>query len=328
MPCEKQTDKYKFFINSNYYEALEKHVKGQSAEVKKEKDCDKLSTTMTFSNNIRAEDICQEFKFLHKSLRKNAMGGTTVNDTFSDYDCDFLNYWLNYKLRESVNNGSIKVKEFYEEIKSKDEEFFTTNKELLDYMNVIDSNVLENMKLLYKLYVNAVKIMSIINTQNYTDEEEKNKYQISCSEYTNECDKKYKEAMDRCFNSNDDFYNALKNFRDAYDIITKPSSNESNVCNSSEFSFFPKYDPVSEKEKEKRIMTIKISSTLSVLSLVLPLIYKYTPFGSFLRTKINMVKDRWINPDKNEEELLLLSTDSEDNISDNEEYNIGYSETN
>ncbi|SBT01184.1 PIR Superfamily Protein, partial [Plasmodium ovale curtisi] len=46
-----------------------------------------------------------------------------------------------------------------------------------------------------------------------------------------------------------------------------------------------------------------------------------------LRTKINMVKDRWINPDKNEDELLPLSTDIEDNISDNEEYNIGYSET-
>ncbi|SBT83304.1 PIR protein, partial [Plasmodium ovale] len=72
----------------------------------------------------------------------------------------------------------------------------------------------------------------------------------------------------------------------------------------------------------------KISSTLSVLSLVLPLIYKYTPFGPFLRIKISMVKDRWIHPDKNGEELLPLSTDIEDNISDNEEYNIGYSETN
>ncbi|SBS92338.1 PIR Superfamily Protein [Plasmodium ovale curtisi] len=325
MPCKKQTDKYRFCINSHYYEVLLKDLKDE--KVKKEEKCDNLSTIMTFSNNISAEDICQEFKFLHKSLRKNPKGETTVNDIFSYYDCDFLNFWLNDKLRKSVNNGLIQIKEFYKEIKSKDEEFFTANKELHDYMYVIDPNVLENMKLLYKLYDNAVKIISMINTQNYTDEE-RNEAQKSCSEYTKKCDKDFKEAMDRCFNSNDDFYNALKNFKDGYKIITEPSSNELIVCNSSEFHYFPWYDPVAEKEKEKRIMTIKISSTLSVLSLVLPLIYKYTPFGPFLRTKINMVKYRWINPDKNEEELLPLSTDIEDNISDNEEYNIGYSETN
>ncbi|SBT51319.1 PIR Superfamily Protein [Plasmodium ovale wallikeri] len=135
------------------------------------------------------------------------------------------------------------------------------------------------------------------------------------------------EAMDRCLNTNDDFYNALKIFKDSYGFLTEPSSNESNACNSREFFFFPKYDPV--PEKEKRIMTIKISSTLSVLSLALPLIYKFTPFGPFLRAKINRVKDRWMNPDKNGEELLPLSTDIEDIIFDNENYNIGYySETN
>ncbi|SBT55240.1 PIR Superfamily Protein [Plasmodium ovale wallikeri] len=109
MPCKNWTGKdiYAFCMNSNYYEALEKYVKGKSNKVKEEKKCDNLSTSMTFSNNIRAEDICQEFKFLHKSLRENPMGGTTVNEKFSDYDCDFLNFWLNNKLRKNVNNGSI-----------------------------------------------------------------------------------------------------------------------------------------------------------------------------------------------------------------------------
>ncbi|SBT57356.1 PIR Superfamily Protein [Plasmodium ovale wallikeri] len=295
MPCKKQTDKYRFSTNSNYYN---------------------LSTSMTFSNNIRAEDICQEFKFLHKSLRENPMGGTTVNEKFSDYDCDFLNFWLNDKLRKSVNNGLIQIKEFYKEIKNKDETFFSKTNDLEEYLYVIDSNVLENMKLLYNLYDNAVKIISIINTQNYIDAKEKNKDQESCSVYKKEFDENYKKAMDRCFNSNDNFYSALKNFKDGYKIITEPSSNESNACNPREFSFFPEYDPI--PEKEKRIMTIKISSTLS-----------FTPFGPFLRAKINMVKDRWMNPDKNGDELLPLSTDIEDIISDNENYNIGYySETN
>ncbi|SBT55692.1 PIR Superfamily Protein [Plasmodium ovale wallikeri] len=217
------------------------------------------------------------------------------------------------------------VEEFYEEIKNKDKNFFSKTNDLEAYLHVIDPSVLENMKLLYKLYDNAVNIMSIINTQNYTDEEEKNKYHKSCSEYTNECDKKYKEAMDRCFNSNDDFYNALKNFKDGYKKISEPNSNESNVCNSSEFYYFPWYDGVLEKKAN----AIKISSTLLVLSFALPLIYKFTPCGPFLRGKINMVRNRWFNPDENGEELLPLSTDIEDNISDYGEYNIGYySETN
>ncbi|SBS89328.1 PIR Superfamily Protein, partial [Plasmodium ovale curtisi] len=47
-------------------------------------------------------------------------------------------------------------------------------------------------------------------------------------------------------------------------------------------------------------------------------------FGPFFRAKTKMIKNRWINPDKNESELLLLSTDDEDNISENGEYNISY----
>ncbi|SBT57095.1 PIR Superfamily Protein [Plasmodium ovale wallikeri] len=317
MPCKKQTDKYRFSTNSNYYNALLQYIKGKSGDAGKAKSCDDLSTSMTFSNNIYAKDICQEFKFLYKSFDEYPNGVIGKSDPFSYYDCDFLNFWLNDKLRKSVNNGLIQIKEFYKEIKNKDDEFFSKTNDLEKYMHVIDPNVLENMKLLYNLYDNAVKIISIINNEECTNEEQK-----SCIDHIKECDNKYKEAMDRCFNSNDDFYNALKNFKDGYKIITEPSYNKSKVCNSSEFSLFPEYDPV--PEKEKRIMTIKISSTLSVLSLALPLIYKFTPFGPFLRRKINMVRNRWLNPDENESELLLSSTDIEEDISDNGEYNIGY----
>ncbi|SBT57020.1 PIR Superfamily Protein [Plasmodium ovale wallikeri] len=318
MPCKKQTDKYIFCINSNYYEGLVQHVKGKNDEVLKEGNCDNIFLDKEFYQNVTAKGICQEFKFLYNSFSEYPIKKTSEKDIFTDYDCDFLNYWLNDKLRIKVSDDSNYIKQFYEKIKQQNNNFFSKTNNLEEYLHVIDPNVLENMKVLCNLYDNAVKIMSIKNTQNYTDEEEKNKYQKSCSEYTKECDKNYKEAMDMCLNSNDDFYNALKNFKDAYDIITKPSSNESNVCNSSEFYYFPWYDVVLEKKAN----AIKISSTLSVLSL-------YTPFGPFLRTKINMVKGRWINPDKNEDELLPLSTDIEDNISDNEEYNIGYySETN
>ncbi|SBS91685.1 PIR Superfamily Protein [Plasmodium ovale curtisi] len=316
-------ENYTFLRNAHYYGNLPAETKNEALEQNKKKICDHLSDT-NLSEDSSARNICEYFVYMYNYLNKFT-NSQEKEKSITDEDCHFMNYWLNVKLRDKNIDAKICVNDFYGKLKSKDESFFSSTTKLENHLHVIDTDTLENMKLLYKLYDNAVKIISIIRTQYYTDEEEKNNERKSCSEYTNECDKNFKEAMDRCLNSNVDFYNALKNFKDGYKIITEPSSNESNVCNSSEFSFFPDYDAVLEKKAN----AIKISSTLSVLSLALPLIYKYTPFGPFLRTKINMVKDRWINPNKNEDELLPLSTDIEVNISDNEEYNIGYySETN
>ncbi|SBS95690.1 PIR protein [Plasmodium ovale] len=323
MPCTNQADKYKFCTNTNYYEGLLQYIKVKKDDVTNEGNCDDIILDVNFNENVTAKDICQEFMIIYKYFSVFRGEKTPESDPFSLYDCDFLNYWLNCKLRESANDGSINVKKFYEKIKEKNNNFFSKTNNLDEYLYDIDLIVLENMKLLYNLYDKAIKIISIINTQYYTDRE-RNEAQKSCSEYTKKCDENYKKAMDMCFNINDDFYNALKNFKDGYKIITEPSSNESNVCNSSEFYYFPEYDGVLEKKKN----AIKISSTFLVLSFALPLIYKYTPFGPFLRANINRVKNKWMNSDEYGSELSSLPIDFEDNISDNEEYNIGYSETN
>ncbi|SBT55393.1 PIR Superfamily Protein [Plasmodium ovale wallikeri] len=336
------TGTYTFCINSNYYEAFVKYVKDKRCDVEKkdrcdvekkdscdvgekdscdvgEKDsCDELSTSMTFSNNLRGKDICQEFKLLYNLLRYNSVEGTTVKDIFSDNDCNFLNYWLNGKLSDNVKHGAINVKHFYEKMKNKDVGFFSKHCNLDKQFYNIDTEILENMKLLYELYDNAVKVINIIKDPTYKYDEHK-----SCNDYIEECDKKYKKAMDRCLNSNVDYYNALKIFKDSYQFLTETSTDKSNTCEYSKFNNFPKYDPVLER-KQRNIMVGKILSAPLILSFVIPLLYKYTPFGPFFRGKIKMIKNRWINSDKNESELLLLSTDDEDNISENGEYNIGY----
>ncbi|SBT02286.1 PIR protein [Plasmodium ovale] len=340
MPCEKGAGKYKFCLSSNYYEELLKYAKDHKSEVDKNQQCDNLSTSMTFSEDIDAKNICQEFKALYKSFSDYPLGksskndispvdgssknetspvsGSSENDPLSNYDCYFLNYWLNGKLRESVKYGSINVKEFYEKIKKQDDNSFSKTNDLEEHLDVINPNVLENMKLLYELYENAVKIINIINDPTYKPEENK-----SCSDYIKECDDKYKEAMDNCLSSNADYYNALKLFKYSYQFLTASSTNKSDTCVYSEFCHFPEYDPVLER-KQRNIMAGKILSAPLILSFVIPLLYKYTPFGPFFRAKTKMIKNRWINPEKNESELLLLSTDNEDNISENGEYNIGY----
>ncbi|SBS95069.1 PIR Superfamily Protein [Plasmodium ovale curtisi] len=318
MPCKKQTDKYMFCTNSHYYEALVQYVNSKSSEVEIEKNCDNILSGTTLYEDISAKDICKKFKFLYKSFSKYHGKENYTSNSFTDYDCDFLNYWLNDKLRKNVSDVSINVKSFYEDIKRDDEELFSKHRELDNYLYDIDPEILENMKLLYELYDNAGNIINIMKNNVYENEQKK-----SCSEYTMECDENYRKAMDRCINSNVDYYNALKFFKGSYEILKEPNLDESNTCNSDQFLFFPKYDPVLEAN-QRRIMTFKIISAPLMLPFVIPLLYKYTPLGPFLRTKVNLVKERWLNPDENGRELLQMSTDTEDNISVNEEYIIGY----
>ncbi|SBT02735.1 PIR Superfamily Protein, partial [Plasmodium ovale curtisi] len=305
MTRRKVIDKYFFSINSRYYEVILNGVNAKKKDEKYVQNCNPILTSMTFSGKQNATEICKEFKILYELLSTYGKEETRIEDTFSYYDCDFLNYWLNNKLRENVNDGLINVKEFYEQIISNNKEFFSKHEELGNHIYIIDPEILENMKLLYKLYVNAVKIINIVYDKDYKPDERENEEQVivsqenearnseaqeseaqkseaqenqqqekeehkPCSYYAEQLDENYKEAMDRCFNSNDDFYNSLKYFKDSYKIITEPSSNKSDACNSIEFYYFPEYDGVLEKKAN----AIKISSTLLVLSFALPLIYK------------------------------------------------------
>ncbi|SBT55694.1 PIR Superfamily Protein [Plasmodium ovale wallikeri] len=318
MPCEKGAGKYKFCLSSNYYEVLLKYAKDHKITEQDQK-CDNLSTIMEFSEDADAKNICLEFKSLYKSFIDYPVGGSSRNDPFSNYDCDFLNYWLNDKLGEKVNNGSIKVKEFYEAIKKKDEQFFSKNKELGDYIRIIDPNILENMKILYELFYYKQKILDIMIKEDNSDNAEK-----LCPEYMEKCYDNYIKGMNKCLNGYDDFYMALKFFERDYKYLIEKEKDESGYCKISDNIRLPENDIVLEA-KQRRIMTTKIMNAPLILLFVIPLLYKYTPLGPFLRTKINMVKNKWMNQDKNGKELLSLSTDIEDNINDIEmEYNIGY----
>ncbi|SBT83519.1 PIR protein [Plasmodium ovale] len=329
------TGTYTFCTNSNYYEAFVKYVKDKSCDVEKKGSCEvekegncevekegsceiekkgsceiekkdscevgkkdsckELSTSMTFSNNLHGKDICQEFKLLYKLLRDNSVEGTTVNDIFSDNDCNFLNYWLNNILRKNVINGSIDVKGFYEEIKRKDDKFFSKH-DLGKYMNVIDPEILENMKILYELYHYKQKILDIMLKQDNS-----NSGKELCPQYTKKCHETYIEGVYKCLNGYEDFCKELKYFEGGYKYLTEEKTDESGHCKVSEYFLLPDYDSV--LEKQRRILTIKILSSPA---------------------KTKMIKNRWMNPEENESELLLSSTDIEDSISDNGEYNIGY----
>ncbi|SBT56061.1 PIR Superfamily Protein [Plasmodium ovale wallikeri] len=318
MPRKLVTGTYIFCTNSHYYEAIVQYVKGKSDKVINEANCENIILDEKSDQIESAKEICQEFKFLYKSFGEYHGKKISEAGTLTDYDCNFLNYWLNDKIKKTVNDDTNYVKEFYKKIKERDNTFFSNSNDLEKHLYVIDPKILENMKLLYDLYGIKKKITDLIFDQDNTAD-----YKELCKEYTKECYDKYIEGMKKCLNIYDDFYKALKVFETDYKYLIAQETDKSGQCKTSDQFRLMEYDPVLEAH-QRRIMTFKIMSAPLMLPFVIPLLYKFTPFGPFLRSKIRMVKDKWMNMDKNESELLSLSTDIENNISDNEEFNLGY----
>ncbi|SBT00071.1 PIR Superfamily Protein [Plasmodium ovale curtisi] len=359
---------YDFCRNSPYYQMvveninreidIPKHVDEKKYnDIQKIKDaCNSFSYDACSLDDTYGKDICTNFfcmyRFLNEVYRK-----PNNNSILTHEDFDFLNYWLNVKLKGKNSDASDCISKFENEIGNQLDFFNPSKTKLGKHLHVIESGNLENMELLFELYNNERIILNMMRGQYYPDEgktnektlEEENKCkekeieeneckkkeseekesevkekekQKTCLDYTEDCSTKYKKAMDNCLNDNTDFYKALKDFKISYNYAVEGENKDLRNCKSSPYFYLPKYDPV--VERKRNIMAGKILSVPLILSLVIPLLYKYTPLGPFLRTKINMIKNSLMNSDEYESELSSLPTDIEDNTSDNGEYNIGY----
>ncbi|SBS98971.1 PIR Superfamily Protein [Plasmodium ovale curtisi] len=314
-------ENYTFLINSHYYGNLIPGFEIETLDPEREKVCAMFSNDADLSESSSAKEICKEFMYMYNYL--NRINKSVKEDnTLTEEDCHFMNYWLNVNLKKKNIDASICANIFYEKLKSKSESVFSSPTKLEDHLHVIDPSNLENMEILYELYNTKQKIIDIMfDLDNIEDKKD------LCKNYTKICYDKYMEGMNNCLYGYENFYKVLKLFERDYKYLIEDVTDESGTCKSNDLFRLPEKDPVLEA-KEKRIMTIKISSSPLILLFVIPLLYKYTPLGPYLRTKINTVKTIWMNSDEYGSELSSLPTDIEDNISDNGEYNIGYSETN
>ncbi|CAG9472747.1 unnamed protein product [Plasmodium vivax] len=269
MQCVKAKSKYSFCINSPHYKVLLKYVDDNKSTLGNDIKCDFLTPSMTFSGELSAKDICEEFTLLYMSFRIYSASGTSPDEIFSFGDCDFLNYWLNNKLRNSFIDGDkINVRDFYKEIKNNNREFFSKNEDLVHYMNNIDPEILKNMELLYDLYDNERKILNILFDPDHTDPKN-----IECPVYRNHCLEKYVKAINRCYGIYDEFYKALKDFKSSYNYTIVQGNEDRYNCRGNINFLLPEYDPVLQREKTK-IMLIQGSTSFLMLILTFPLIYK------------------------------------------------------
>ncbi|KMZ77362.1 hypothetical protein PVIIG_05510 [Plasmodium vivax India VII] len=230
--------------------------------------CDSLKTMM-FSESSSAQDICKEFTLLHESISEYSAIVNPQDKKFSPGDCDFLNYWLNDKLRNSVKDvDKIEVRDFYNEIKNKNQQFFSSNEDLEKYMKNIDPEILKNMELLYDLYDYQQKILDMLLNQVYSKEDNN-----PCSFYTKNCYEKYVTAVNRCYGIYDEFCKALKDFKSTYDNVIKQDTEDIYNCKGNDNFQLPEFDVVLQREK-KKIMLIQGLPSFLMLILMFPLIYK------------------------------------------------------
>ncbi|SBS95096.1 PIR Superfamily Protein [Plasmodium ovale curtisi] len=284
MDCKYGSGKedYIFLRNAHYYGNLPTGLDSEEFKEKRKNNCGSFLTDINLPGNIHVKEICDKFIYMYYYLN-NIHKERDTDNTITDEDCHFMNYWLNVNLKNEDIGTPICVNFFYDKLRSKDQKIVN---------DMYDEDITESKKEL-------------------------------CKEYTQKCYDKYIEGMKNCLNGYDDFYNALKDFKISYNYAVEWDPEDLKNCKSSPYFNLPNYDSVLER-KQKKIMLIQSISTPLIVLFIIPLLYKYTPLGPFLRTKINMIKNSWMNSDEYGNELSSLPTDIEDNISDNGEYDIGY----
>ncbi|SBS90537.1 PIR Superfamily Protein [Plasmodium ovale curtisi] len=249
------------------------------------------------------QNICKAVILFFKDLneQKYIYGDTTYEDkTYRDNGCKYLFYWLyTYALnkKESIKNTLNLYKDLY---RLYNENHNNLNK-FSDYINEMNEDTSEKFVRLTNLY----NELDDFFTKN---EKEKGK-EVCTGNFINI----YNNYVDECQNGYDyDFCDELKNFRKKYNSFIK------NVIKCEEKYLLPSVEHIDAVD-----MTIIPFSLIPVTSLILPILYKFTAFGPWIRRLIG--KKENILEYINEETHHTLNTYEIGNDNSNmPNYNIAY----
>ncbi|SBT55098.1 PIR Superfamily Protein [Plasmodium ovale wallikeri] len=290
-----------------------------------------LKNNCNFSSNDKicsqipsSDKICVQFKYIYQSLSNTPEDSGPKPPSLEEDDFVFLNYWLNNKLKGHNNFPSVTVADFFNELKSKNKDFFTAVS-FENKFSDIDPGKLENMRTLYELYNFKTKIHNTIIGDN-----EKSKGGLLL-QYMNECKKKYVDAIINCSNDCTCFFNSLKDFKEKHKSKLTSFSDSLSKYKFNESFELPDYDIVLQEHRNsiaenfKFIVKAPLLPPIFVLLFIFIFFYKCTTFGQFVRSKIKRIKNMFTNADDTENEIMSHYSDYDSNILDQEEYNISYS---
>ncbi|SBT02425.1 PIR Superfamily Protein [Plasmodium ovale curtisi] len=275
------------------------------------------------------ETICAKFKYLNFLLFE----GTIEQTSKLNYHREYMNFWLNYQLK-SINNSNVCANNFYQKLKNQNPTFDLKNK--IKITNINHDN-LTLMTKIYDLYISYNEISKIINgnSDDFT----------KCLRYSKECVKKYKVAIEKCPTGRvSNFCNALNVFKGKYEqlkeknlvegckieVLEQLPSDETSLLNSDIQRSDPENSMVSSSTLGDQgstagfgVVTGTISTILGILPISL-ILYKITPFGSWIRNRYFKKKNIHQIIDDEENYELLHTSGSHEINSEHAGYKLSY----
>ncbi|CAI7718039.1 PIR protein [Plasmodium vivax] len=305
-------ESYEFFENIEEYIEKAKSAESNTTSSNAERECDSF---MTFSGHIfrvkeRAKIICEQYTNLYDLLTdcKNKSGNNPNYNKCSE----FLKYWVNFKLIESMKNEGHTVHHVYDLLEGQITSNVNNNINL-NFICDINNEDLNKMNILYSLYENYSELKTIINTN---PEEGKQKLLPLSSA----CCIDYIKANYICNDGNNiknsKFCEKLNTFISKYkDLYTKVDNQGPEFSNN-----FIKL----EECPNTKIITTAVTGTVVGLIPLLGVLYKFTPMGQVIRSKMGILNNDISNIDEDMTNISLMEQEKEPLKFQQGTYNIKY----
>ncbi|VUZ99358.1 PIR protein [Plasmodium vivax] len=261
---EKSKNEFEFLKEVDVYiEKTEKLI--DLGEYETDSPC-KSVVNKDIPERILSNHVCEKFNKLYTLLC------TGETNTCNEKYYLFLNFWLNNSLYSKGEKDQIDIKVYFQKLKNNVKEFKQDTK-LENSLSKINSDLLEDMNILYNLYTSYSKIYNR-GTVLCND-------RTTCLKYHNICVEEYKKGIIKCFNNDNNFCNEIFQFNKIYARF-KGNLLSSKKFESSDLLDLPTYAEVANelRIKNAKKLTIMICSIFGpVFGIITLWICIKKPFG-------------------------------------------------
>ncbi|SBS90413.1 PIR Superfamily Protein [Plasmodium ovale curtisi] len=298
--ASKEPDIYSFFISFKEYYGYEQEMLAKLRGTKENTKCYYFSSDPRNFGIEHVKDICVKFIMLYNVIdEKRQRKGNIVDDK----DFTYLNYWLNSISKNAKIRPYITIREFQETMGDREGEFatFTLEKKLYDmkdedYNNMVLLNELQNE--LGEIYNNMSKRMNEMN--------------IPCMEYFKKYINTYGICITNCPDNDTGFCKVIEHFKGEYEKLFLGVDGLSKNCIDKERLKLPTYNDVSLAYKKNTIVGSVLGPSVATL-FATAFLYKFTPFGQWIHSKMGTEKGVLDNLYEENEQLSLDNSEN-DNI--------------
>ncbi|VUZ99817.1 PIR protein [Plasmodium vivax] len=256
--------------------------------------------------------ICNIFVSIYNKLKGESMNYRNESNYKTDFA--FLNYWVNWKINTYFyQNNSVSY--FYNHIDSQNL-LETTYDVSDDLIYDIDKEELNKMIKLYNLYEKYSKLKSIIDDITNLNKESLLTLSSACCPAYIETNYMCNDGIDDDNSNNSQFCIELRKFRTKHEGLYKKVHTEKNELSDN-------FIRLSECRDTKIITNALIGSMVGIIPLF-GVLYKFTPMGQVLRSKIGILNNDISNNDEEMTKMSLMEQENEQLKFQQGRYNIKY----